>query len=729
MRRILRIIPVFLLFAALLCPSLVATLAPRLTVDTRLSNVYISDHMTVAGWALNSSSVREIDFNLDGRLIGRTGCGGSRPDVRRIYPSYPNAGKSGFVTTLNINTATLAEGRHTMKITAVGYNKTTVSRSFSVNYRRAVVCIDQPRNGSTFYDSVVISGWALNASGTSQVNVLVDGNPAGTAAYGGYRPDVNNIYPGFPSGNYSGYSLTVSLGAAVPGTHRITVQTVDGNGRTATNSVQVKKAPTLLCVDTQFGLINKTLSVGGWALGVGGIREVDFYIDGAYLGNTQTNFARPDVKNIFPGYAMENGGYNFTVDDPSKIPSGKHTLTVKAVGVDGGTATQSFTIQKLAPMGYIDSPKQNTNMVGLIDVSGWALNASGIKQIDVYLDNKTQPEGNATLGISRPDVQRIMNASGGYLSADTSGYDCKIDISAAAVGKHTIRVAATGNDGETATMQVSILIGNVSVSTKSYSISLSDFINQEMGDIPALAVSGHWRYAYIQNGQKGYYIDGDKATFRADANAYQQIYQKVAYYADPSQLEFDPVGVYEFLKLSWVDGITADQLNKNLGGVLAGKGQVFLDAAKTYNLNPVYLAGQSILETGNGTSTLAKGVVVNGKTCYNLFGINAFDSSPIASASQKAYASGWYDTGDGQGSNSGIYKAIFGGAQWIANNYINRQPTPQDTLYLIRWNPTNIYHQYATDVSYAASQTAKIKSYFDQYPGIKLYFEIPVFTK
>src|SRR5699024_2925539 len=143
-----------------------------------------------------------------------------------------------------------------------------------------------------------------------------------------------------------------------------------------------------------------------------------------------------------------------------------------------------------------------------------------------------------------------------------------------------------------------------------------------------------------------------------------------------------------------------------------------------------------LLETGNGSSTLAKGVEVgedkngratrvtssnrknlkNIKTTYNFFGIGAVDSCPLTCGSERAYTEGWFTPQD----------AIVGGAEFIGEKYIS---VGQDTLYKMRWNPANpATHQYATDAGWAVKQTGNIKNMFDLYKdvdGLVLTFEVP----
>ena len=87
-----------------------------------------------------------------------------------------------------------------------------------------------------------------------------------------------------------------------------------------------------------------------------------------------------------------------------------------------------------------------------------------------------------------------------------------------------------------------------------------------------------------------------------------------------------------------------------------------------YGINEVYLISHALLETGNGTSQLAKGadvvnnkVVTNSNTKYhNVFGIAAYDNDPLREGIKYAKQAGW-DT---------VSKAIVGGAKFIGNSYV-----------------------------------------------------------
>lgn len=200
------------------------------------------------------------------------------------------------------------------------------------------------------------------------------------------------------------------------------------------------------------------------------------------------------------------------------------------------------------------------------------------------------------------------------------------------------------------------------------------------------------------------------------SNASDASLSDVKQYIDPQNFT-QGYDLYQFLDLSGSNGINAETLNNYLTskGVLEGKGSVFIEAAKKYDISEIYLAVHACLESGNGFSQLASGVEVEGVTVYNMFGIGAVDSDPVGSGAQYAYSQGW----------TTVDAAIRGGAEWISKNYINNG---QNTLYKMRWNPDRPgVHQYATDVAWASKQAKTLKNMFSAFPGAELTFEFPIY--
>ncbi|WP_142711535.1 SH3 domain-containing protein [Clostridium perfringens] len=209
----------------------------------------------------------------------------------------------------------------------------------------------------------------------------------------------------------------------------------------------------------------------------------------------------------------------------------------------------------------------------------------------------------------------------------------------------------------------------------------------------------------------------------------------------------------QFLRIDKFRSVNVSGLSSRLSnkGVLTGQGQAFVNAAKAFNIDPIYLVAQCLHETGNGTSKLAKGVTIteiadeskpiyngNGQlvgyhmiklskpvTVYNLFGIGAKDNSSVFPnralilGTTYAYNRGW----------TSIENAIKGAAEFVSLNYVHSSRYSQNTLYKMRYNQnvSNIWHQYATTPWYASSIADIMRSYQDLYLENNFTFDVPVF--
>ncbi|NMF21235.1 SH3 domain-containing protein [Clostridium perfringens] len=210
----------------------------------------------------------------------------------------------------------------------------------------------------------------------------------------------------------------------------------------------------------------------------------------------------------------------------------------------------------------------------------------------------------------------------------------------------------------------------------------------------------------------------------------------------------------QFLRIDKFRSVNVSGLSSRLSnkGVLTGQGQAFINAAKAFNIDPIYLVSQCLHETGNGTSKLAKGVTIteiadesrpiyNGTgqlvgyhmiklskpvTVYNLFGIGAKDNSSVFPnralilGTTYAYNRGW----------TSIENAIKGAAEFVSLNYVHSSRYSQNTLYKMRYNQnvSNIWHQYATTPWYASSIADIMRSYQDLYLENNFTFDVPVFA-
>ncbi len=192
---------------------------------------------------------------------------------------------------------------------------------------------------------------------------------------------------------------------------------------------------------------------------------------------------------------------------------------------------------------------------------------------------------------------------------------------------------------------------------------------------------------------------------------------------DTSKYVNDPVQKYQFLDLNKSQNISVTKLNDLLRGkgILENQGSAFSQAAKAVGINEIYLISHALLETGNGTSDLANGgaidqngnVDLNAQTkYYNMFGVGAIDKNALYGGIKYAQQAGW-NTPE---------KAILGGAQFIANNYIK---SGQNTLYKMRFNPQNPgVHQYATGIDFAKSNAKRISDFYQQIQTDGQYYDV-----
>ena len=199
---------------------------------------------------------------------------------------------------------------------------------------------------------------------------------------------------------------------------------------------------------------------------------------------------------------------------------------------------------------------------------------------------------------------------------------------------------------------------------------------------------------------------------------------------NPASVKPGTAAYYQFAKLRSYSGLTAAQINNfiastssGLSGRLNGQGAAFVAAAKKYGVNECYLASHAILESGWGTSELAKGFKYKGKTYYNFYGIGAYDGNALSGGRGAAVKFGW----------TSPWKAILGAVEFVSTYYFARDQYPQDTLYGMKWDYlysnaalARGWHQYATD-PYWPSSISTLMNELYTHAGFKpsLTYEVP----
>ena len=152
--------------------------------------------------------------------------------------------------------------------------------------------------------------------------------------------------------------------------------------------------------------------------------------------------------------------------------------------------------------------------------------------------------------------------------------------------------------------------------------------------------------------------------------------------------------------------------------------EALIEAGKSANLDPYFIASRLIQEQGRSGTTLSRGYEYNGTTVYNPFNINASGNSReeiLNNGAEYAYNQGW----------DSLEKAIIGGIEYVKEDYINKG---QNTLYLQKFDIVNqdeeLYtNQYMQNLLAPESEANNMKSIYEESNTVDcaLNFIIPLY--
>ena len=206
----------------------------------------------------------------------------------------------------------------------------------------------------------------------------------------------------------------------------------------------------------------------------------------------------------------------------------------------------------------------------------------------------------------------------------------------------------------------------------------------------------------------------------------------IAYYMDPRNF-LNETDIFQFESLSFNKSQTKSGVNAILFGTFMAKtvtdsdkttlnyANAFMKIGELTGVSPYHLASRVRQEQGlNGTSSLISGTYKGYEGYFNYFNVGAAGvTSTLVIKNGLAYAkkAGW-DT---------RYKALLGGSQLLAKNYI---AVGQDTLYFQKFNVVNkknLYgHQYMSNLTAAYTEGRKLgQGYTDKQQAF--VFRIPVY--
>lgn len=433
------------------------------------------------GWAIDdNAAISMVSLSIDGMSIGDATYGGTRTDVCSVFPGRAGCPNVGW--NFDLNTTLLADGAHTLQVTATAADgqKASVTAPFSIansiSGNPTKVSIDQPNaQASTLIGVTAFSGSAINDnSAISSVAISIDGTSYGDATYGVTRQDVCNLYPGRPGCPNVGWTFDFDTTQLADGAHTLTASATASDGQHLSVSTTFTVAnwstanPMRIDIDNpnaQSSPFSGTAAWGGWAIdNTAAITNVAIAIDGVSSGNAAYGAARPDVCKVFPGrLGCPNVGWNFAVDT-TLLADGAHTLDVTATSSGGqhSTATASFQVANLTAANpiriNIDRPNaQMQPLSGTVAIGGWAIDTDSVLISGVAVSVDGVLAGTAIYGGSRSDVCAVYPSAAGCPKV---GWNFFLDTTVLGNGKHTLEVRAMVGNGQHATQSTTFTVAN-----------------------------------------------------------------------------------------------------------------------------------------------------------------------------------------------------------------------------------------------------------------------------
>lgn len=252
-------------------------------------------------------------------------------------------------------------------------------------------------------------------------------------------------------------------------------------------------------------------------------------------------------------------------------------------------------------------------------------------------------------------------------------------------------------------------------------------------------------FSYLSTASGAYDWSKDSYVLKDGSNWYTASSEVIAYYMDPRNF-LNSTDIFQFEALAYDSSHSATVVQSILSNtfmkgnysvvdsatkktVSGSYKQAFMDAGKTAQANPYFLASRSKQEVGANGSNATSGTYKGYEGIYNFYNIGAFDGGDAVAKGLQ-----WARTGTDYGKPwTNPYKSIVGGGQYIANNYINKG---QNTLYLQKFNvkPTkasDLYiHQYMTNVQAPYSEGRTTRAAYNNMGILSdtMVFYIPVFN-
>jgi hypothetical protein len=323
------------------------------------------------------------------------------------------------------NTATTADGAHTLRATITdGRGKTaSASEQITVDNAAPTTYITSPSANAGYTGTLPAQAHASDAFGVQSVQFAIDGTAVGQPST---APDA--------AGGYL-WSQSLDISQLPAGSHTLTSIATDNAGNRTTSApvsftVGTPPPKVVLTQPADWSYASKTVTIAATVTGGAAPVGAQLMVDGLAVGT-----------------AINAAPYSFQWDT-TKAAEGSHTLAVAVKDALGRTASSQVlheTVDNTRPTAVIYQPPANARVTGTITLQVHASDTNGVKSVQLTIDGK--PVGAV---LTAPDAGQV------YL------YSTTFDTSLVAPGAHTVSATVTDYAGNVATAApVSITTGTI----------------------------------------------------------------------------------------------------------------------------------------------------------------------------------------------------------------------------------------------------------------------------
>ncbi len=195
--------------------------------------------------------------------------------------------------------------------------------------------------------------------------------------------------------------------------------------------------------------VPENMTVTGWVLASYGVSTLDVLIDGAVWADSSalTFLPRPEICQTHARDLVSPDcpavGFRIQVNH---LPLGNHTLGLRIIDRKGfynssAAGLRPIKVDLTAIQGWIDTPAENGKVYSNFQVSGWALAARGVQQVDIFMDHEMVAI--ATAHMPRPDVCSVYPGR----DPDCPNVGFRAMLEKIPVGNHVLTVRITNSEG------------------------------------------------------------------------------------------------------------------------------------------------------------------------------------------------------------------------------------------------------------------------------------------